>query len=85
MKASAIRVFMLIALGLAIGAGSTEGQTMSFLRQLSTWGPVAADGSGIYVFGSTVRKYDSSGGETMKFGFVGLSILACGAVWAQPL
>ena len=45
-----------IALGLAIGARPMQGQTMSYFRQFTTPGmdratAVAADASGIYVFG----------------------------------
>lgn len=62
-------VFTLTILLLAIGPSRMPGQTMSFLRQLSGPGPVAADSSGIYVFGSRVRKFDTSGNElwTRKF------------------
>jgi len=72
-------VFMLVALGLAIGTRPMQGQTMSFFRQFTTPGmdratAVAADASGIYVAGhrpaqsifswrTDVRKYDSRGNE----------------------
>jgi uncharacterized protein (TIGR03437 family) len=72
-------VFALFSLGLAIGARPMHGQTISYFRQFSTTGiagatTVAADASGIYVFGSRtappggqatggIRKYDSRGNE----------------------
>ncbi len=71
-------VFTLFA-GLAISTRPAQGQTISFFRQFSTPGfggatAVAADASGVYVFGSRtapeggqatggVRKYDSRGNE----------------------
>jgi hypothetical protein len=73
------RVFMVMALGVGITVGSAQGQTISFFRTFSTPGidratAVAADASGIYVFGirpapgggegsAGVRKYDSRGDE----------------------
>ena len=72
-------ILTLFALGLAIGVCPAQGQTMSFFRQFRTPGiggatAVAADASGIYVFGNKaapaggqatagVRKYDSGGVE----------------------
>ena len=64
--------FTLIVLGLAISTRPMPGQTISFLRHLSTprtpaWDrvtTVAADPSGIYVIASGgLRKYDSRGNE----------------------
>src|SRR5687767_12421142 len=72
-------MFTLCSLGLAILARPMHGQTISYFRQFSTPGiaeatAVAADASGIYVFGSRtvppggqatggIRKYDSRGNE----------------------
>ena len=85
--------FTLLALGLAIGARPTSGQTLPFFRQFSTPGidqatAVAADASGIYVIGNRrflqgggVRKYDSRGNElwTREFNVPERSVHAVGA------
>ena len=60
-------VFMLITLGLAIGASPIKEQTLSFFRhapEIDQYTAVAADASGIYAFWNAgVRKYDSRGNE----------------------
>src|SRR5688572_10836043 len=65
----------LIAFGANVGVRLVQGQTVSFFRQIVTPGmemsaAVAADASGVYVFGSGSRtaeaglsKYDSRGNE----------------------
>jgi len=65
-------LFTIVALGLAIGAIPMRGQTISFFSHFSASGmdnatAVAADSSGIYVFGNGpdrgawMRKFDSMG------------------------
>ncbi|HSB17623.1 MAG TPA: hypothetical protein VLE22_24450 [Bryobacteraceae bacterium] len=66
-------LFMVIALGLAAGVPTAQGQEISFLREfsISDWGAahrVVVDTSGIYVGGGGsggifVRKYSASGNE----------------------